>query len=112
MENKDNTCYKKGKLIMMFPKNKRIVDKKAIARCREKGFCQICGHPGDDVHHIVSRGAGGPDHIYNLIYLCRQCHKEIHDGKLERHWIFCFVSMREGKSIDENTIYEIMRGEL
>jgi len=30
--------------------------------------------PNDDVHHIVTRGAGGDDDLANLICLCRECH--------------------------------------
>jgi 5-methylcytosine-specific restriction endonuclease McrA len=95
----------------MYPKNERIVDKKAIDKCKEKGFCQICGHPGKDPHHIITKGSGGPDHEYNLICLCRECHSGVHNGKYDRNWLFYFVSVRERVKVDEELVWKIMRGE-
>jgi 5-methylcytosine-specific restriction endonuclease McrA len=34
--------------------------------------------PGANIHHIVSRGAGGSDSYDNLIALCYNHHAEIH----------------------------------
>lgn len=34
----------------------------------------ICSHP----HHVVSRGAGGGDIATNVVSLCGQHHREIH----------------------------------
>ena len=53
--------------------------------------CVICGRPAEDVHHIKEQqnadkkgfiGHFHKDHQYNLIPLCKQHHKEIHEGKL------------------------------
>jgi 5-methylcytosine-specific restriction endonuclease McrA len=30
------------------------------------------------VHHIIPRGAGGPDELANLVTLCSDCHDEAH----------------------------------
>ena len=47
---------------------------------RDGHACRRCG--ADDrtlqAHHIVPRGAGGPDHPSNLITLCRPCHGVMH----------------------------------
>jgi hypothetical protein len=54
-----------------------------------KGFtrCEWCGDEiplPQEPHHIVSRGAGGPDHQYNLMMLCGKratpgtCHGDAH----------------------------------
>lgn len=51
---------------------------------RDKYTCQICGkkHTKLEVHHIVYRSQGGTDGEDNLITLCEDCHKAIHDGTL------------------------------
>ena len=39
--------------------------------------CEMCGSPGQDIHHIQARGLGGSkcmDFVENLICLCRDCH--------------------------------------
>lgn len=42
--------------------------------------CLVCGSKGTTVgHHIITRGAGGPDEDWNLMPLCTECHREIHD---------------------------------
>lgn len=33
-------------------------------------------------HHILSRGAGGSDDPDNIIHLCFECHRKVHDGVL------------------------------
>lgn len=40
--------------------------------------CEICGMPAER-HHIVSRGAGGVDDAYNVLWLCRAHHRAYHD---------------------------------
>ncbi len=54
--------------------------------------CVICGAKAEDVHHIVhqsqadSRGYVGHfpvHHRHNLVPLCREHHREIHEGKLK-----------------------------
>jgi hypothetical protein len=92
-------------------KNKRIENKKAIQECKKIGYCRICGKPGNDPHHIITVGSGGPDHEYNLICLCRACHRRVHDGIIKRDYLFYVQTAMFGKKIDENTIYKLMRGE-
>lgn len=49
---------------------------------RDDHTCQRCG--ADDrtiqAHHVVPRGAGGPDYPSNLVTLCRPCHGVMHPG--------------------------------
>jgi hypothetical protein len=37
-------------------------------------ICENMGEP----HHFATRGSGGGDEVYNLTYLCRAHHTEIH----------------------------------
>ena len=46
--------------------------------------CEMCGSPGQDIHHIQARGLGGSknrDYIENLICLCRDCHNRAESDK-------------------------------
>ena len=51
---------------------------------RDNYTCQCCGkkHTRLEVHHIIYRNQGGTDDEDNLITLCEDCHKAIHDGTL------------------------------
>ena len=40
--------------------------------------CEVCSGPAEP-HHIVSRGAGGREEAWNLLYLCRMHHRHCHD---------------------------------
>ena len=53
--------------------------------------CVICGRPVDDVHHIKEQARANKDgfighvnanHKYNLIPLCKEHHKMVHDGRI------------------------------
>ena len=48
--------------------------------------CQMCGQSYDKrhlhCHHIRPLGIGGSNNAGNLITLCDQCHKEVHEKKL------------------------------
>jgi len=48
----------------------------------EDCFCEICGSPAKDIHHIEPRGMGGnkqADKIENLMAVCRHCHENYGD---------------------------------
>lgn len=62
---------------MLFPKPKRLKDKKALAKVR-KVPCLACGSKKVDVHHIKSRKTGGPDIDWNILPTCRWHHNEVH----------------------------------
>lgn len=86
----------------MLQKPKRVRNPKAIAAIR-KPYCEVCGRPAyGEPHHIITRGAGGPDHPFNLIQLCGSCHYEkVPAGKLSREYLFRIVARREGKTVEE-----------
>ena len=86
---------------------------KAIKACR-KPYCELCGSPAyGEPHHIISRGAGGPDHPLNLIQLCGQCHVKAHMGKIARMILLAIISKRYGMAAEQvlDAIYALMRGE-
>jgi len=93
----------------MLSKNKRIKDQKAIDKARKEN-CEYCGQPGNNVHHILTKGSGAPDIAENLINLCFICHTRVHQGNIKRESLFEIVSIREFKHIDEFYIYNIMQG--
>jgi hypothetical protein len=76
--------------------------------------CEWCGRQtpeGCDPAHIISRGAGGPDHPLNLIALCRgwhegdftSCHVRTHQGlEPTASQLFQIVAMREGWKCGED----------
>lgn len=60
----------------MFQKPQRRQNKEALQNTR-KQRCVVCGRPGE-AHHVITRGAGGPDEPWNLMGLDRWHHVEIH----------------------------------
>ena len=43
-------------------------------------ICGCCGSKNDlNLHHIIPIYMGGKDEYYNLLYLCKSCHKKMHD---------------------------------
>ena len=40
--------------------------------------CTTCKNIGTDRHHIKTRGAGGTDDSFNILFLCRTCHITAH----------------------------------
>lgn len=69
----------------MIPKQKRIVNKELCDSYREMR-CAVCFMKGGGLicgHHIKTKGSGGHDHSKNLMPLCQQHHREVHDKGLE-----------------------------
>ena len=57
-------------------------NRKAYVLWRDGYKCRCC-HKSNiplQVHHIQYRSHGGSDHEDNLITLCEQCHKDVHNG--------------------------------
>lgn len=80
---------------MIFQKQKRIVDKKAIEAAR-RSHCEYCGRAWMiEVHHIKSRGSGGHDEASNLISLCKDCHMKVHSGQIPRRNLLYIIGRRE-----------------
>ena len=51
---------------------------------RDNYTCQCCGKRNCQLqtHHIIYRSRGGTDDENNMITLCKECHKGIHDGTI------------------------------
>jgi hypothetical protein len=68
---------------------KRVKDKAALERFRIQNMgepCEVCERrPGTDPHHIQFRSQGGGDVAWNLLWLCRACHDDIHAGRSDRY---------------------------
>lgn len=67
----------------------RVRDPAALKRFRLENLgepCEICEQrAGTDPHHIQFRSQGGGDVAWNLLWLCRPCHDDIHAGRSERY---------------------------
>ncbi|HHH72535.1 MAG TPA: DUF968 domain-containing protein, partial [Sulfuricurvum sp.] len=68
--------------------------------------CVICGAKAEDVHHIAEQGRADArgfighvpvNHRHNLVPLCREHHREIHEGKLK---VKGFVMTSNGLELD------------
>ncbi len=78
---------------MAFPKNARTKDKKAIDD--KQHICEYCGKRGwTNMHHIKSKGSGGNDTKENLIELCGECHRKVHDGIIKKEELRKIVKRR------------------
>jgi hypothetical protein len=63
-------------MILEKPKTKK---NKQLIQAIRKLNCSSCGKtPPSDASHIRSKGAGGPDTVWNLFPKCRDCHQEWH----------------------------------
>lgn len=67
------------------PKDTRLnADLRRCVRTRDGNVCRWCGQRGEQIHHVLYRSQGGPDHAGNLILLCGEHHAQAHSNK--RHW--------------------------
>lgn len=60
---------------------------KEMKNYKSNESCEVCGECRDGYvcyHHLVSRGAGGSDHPFNLMSLCQKHHNEVHSVGLAR----------------------------
>lgn len=80
------------------PKNKRIVNKKLINK--KKHNCEYCCKKNcyTNTHHIKSKGSGGNDTEENLIELCGDCHRKVHDGTIKKEELLKIIYKLGGKN--------------
>ena len=51
---------------------------------RDANTCQHCGcWTNSPPHHIIYRSQMGSDILENLVTLCWNCHRGVHDGKIK-----------------------------
>ncbi len=76
-------CKRKVPYVMMEPQSILDLSKRTISKIlkRSKKGCSICGwnKASCDIHHIVHRKHGGTNDNSNLIVVCPNCHREIHE---------------------------------
>ena len=77
------------------PKNERKKNKKIIDD--KKHNCEYCGKKNcwTNKHHIKSKGSGGDDTEDNLIELCGDCHRKVHDGIIKKEELLKIVKRRK-----------------
>ena len=67
----------------------RVRDRDTIRRFRLQHVgepCFLCERrPGTEAHHLTYRSQGGGDVEENLRWLCTSCHRQIHDGRVDRY---------------------------
>ena len=67
-----------------FYRSKEWKDVRELAMLRDKGLCQHCYNPAEEVHHIIHLNPenisdpGISLNLDNLICLCRECHFKEH----------------------------------
>ena len=72
------------------PRNETPLTKAKIKaiQIRSRGMCEIkskhCTGEAFDIHHVLHRALGGPNHIDNLKNACRACHGREHPPRQER----------------------------
>ena len=86
----------------MFPKYARVRNQQTIEEAK-LDYCELCGRScyGNEPHHIIPRGAGGPDIKENLIQLCPFCHTDTHSGHHSKQELFEIVGKRLNLTVDE-----------
>ena len=53
-------------------------------RERDRNTCQICGSTNHaEGHHLVDYAFGGAANEDNIITLCHECHKNVHNGLID-----------------------------
>ena len=83
------------------PKISRLVDPAAVEAAK-KPYSELSGKPtyGASPHHVISVGAGGPDHSFNLIQLTAEEHIQAHAGLISGDVLFAIIAEREEGSYD------------
>ena len=80
----DNTLYNNIGIFDMSKRSKAcdITPKvRAEVIARDNGRCCLCGRPGNDIAHYISRAHMGLGIPHNLLVLCRGCHHSYDNSK-------------------------------
>lgn len=90
MQSIDNKPYTKSVVLNQFIRNEYI---REYTKIRANGICELCdklapfidvyGVPFLETHHVVFLSKGGDDTIDNVVALCPNCHRKIHNLNLE-----------------------------
>lgn len=83
---KKKTIRLKGKALREFRKKIYVRDKGLCQNCGKfvpltiSGYFDkfLCAH----IHHLKTRGSGGEDVPENVVLLCWDCHRGVHDGRI------------------------------
>lgn len=77
-------------LTTQFVRNEYI---REYARVRANGICELCDNPAPfkdyygkpflETHHVIFLSKGGEDSIDNVVAICPNCHRKIHNLNLE-----------------------------
>lgn len=97
---------------MMIPKLARLKDPAAI-KAATKPYSELSGKRAyGGPHHVITVGAGGPDHTYNLIQLTTEEHTKAHTGEIKRDLLLEIIAEREGVTVEQikSALLKIMRG--
>jgi 5-methylcytosine-specific restriction endonuclease McrA len=57
---------------------RKAVYARDLGLCRSRIGNKVCGNKGVDVHHVIPLSKGGVTKGFNLITLCKACHKARH----------------------------------
>lgn len=78
-----------------YPKDKRIKNQKLISD--KNHDCEYCGKKKcwTNKHHVKSKGASGNDTEDNLIELCGECHRKVHDGIIKKEQLLEIIKKRK-----------------
>lgn len=82
--------YVKSVVLNQFVRSESI---REYAKIRANGICELCeslapfndkyGKPFLETHHVIYLSKGGKDTIENVVALCPNCHRKIHNLSLE-----------------------------
>lgn len=66
---------------------------------RDDQICQLCGSPGQALHHIILGGMGckKDNSSQNIITLCEPCHRKCHNGKQTQEYQQMCIEWSRGK---------------
>ena len=67
-------------------KKRSSKDKKIRLEGKQRDYytCQICGSTENvEGHHVVDYSFGGASDPDNIITLCHDCHRKVHDGLVD-----------------------------